>query len=373
MPRGYDPPVKDPKPQAKSDRVAWRWLKTPWPLTLLLLVPVWLIVQSRVWSGVRLGVVDRGILELWVHGAQPGWLDWVPFIHPPGYSLFMNSADAVARGAGISPDALIFFGGGALTLMGSLLAVAVAHRRWGSNPALLVAALTVLDPQTLRPFEHYPLARLALLLAFVMCTERPRVAVGVAVATALLAVEIHLSSWFLLGPLLAWGVLMGRGGEPARSRRVLAWLLGLFAVSALLGLWEVLSFGGGPKGDPGSATWEWANPLLLAALIPALAVPSQRAAVASLGCFAGITWGLQIAQMADGSPFPFSLHYFELIGPILVLVVVGAGARWAGGRGVSERRMVLLVAALLVLSQWALFGRGFVELFVQPRWILMAG
>lgn len=353
------------------NRPGGRLLRSPWPLTLGLFVPLWLLAQSRVWLGLKMGVVDRGVLELWVHGPQPGWLDWVPFIHPPGYSLFMNTMDAAARAADVDVIALSFWVGTLLTLSASLLAVQVSQRRWGAVPALIVAALVVFDPQSLRPFEQYPLARLALLGAFVALTAAPRISIAVAIAATFVAVEIHLSSWFVLGPLLAWGIAFRDGEERGWNGRVLAGLLGLFAVTTLFGLYETLAFGGGPGGDPGQATVEWANPFLLVALLPAARGRLRGPALALL-CFAVITWVLQTLQLADGTPFPYSLHYFELIGPIVALVLVGA---WAEARAAtsSPKGTLTLLAVLLMASQWALFLRGLLEVFVQGRWILMVG
>jgi len=356
-----------PQPNPPLRRV----LASPWPLTLGLFVPLWLLVQSRVWLGLELGVVDRGVLELWVHGPQPGWLDWVPFIHPPGYSLFMNTMDAVSRAAGVEAASLVFWFGAVLTLTASLLAVRVAQQRWGALPAVVVSALVVFDPQSLRPFEHYPLARLALLCAFLALTASPRVSLAAAIAATFVSVEIHLSSWFLLGPLLAWKVVFGDGDERGWSGRVLLSLLGLFALTTPFGLYEALAFGGGPGGDPGRATVEWANPFLLLALLLALRGRLRGPALAAL-CFTGITWALQTLQLADGTPFPYSLHYFELVGPVMVLILVGA---WVEVRAatVNPKSTVTLLAVLLVASQWTLFLRGLLEIFVQGRWILMVG
>ncbi|MCO4770600.1 MAG: hypothetical protein KDA24_11270 [Deltaproteobacteria bacterium] len=353
-----------------------RFLKSPWPVTLLLLVPLWLLCQSRVWLGLQMGVVRRPILELWVHGAQPGWLDWVPFIHPPGYSLFMNTVDAVSAAADTDPAWLVFWFGAACALGVRLLLVELARRWFGGGPALLVACLAILDPQSLRPFEHYPAAALLLFVAFAAALWRPRLPRSAVVVVALAAVEIHLSSWFVLGPLLAWDMFFGSskaGGRGTLRRRggaVIGALLGLFAFTALFGLAEVLSFGGGPKGDPGSPSIEWANPLLLAALLPALASRSWRGPALALWSFCGITWALQALQLADGSPFPYSLHYFELIAAP-VLLVVGGAFTTAWSRESVPKALLVVLAVLLVGSQWALFGRGLLELFVQPRWILM--
>jgi len=338
-----------------------------WALGSVVLLFAWIAT----WRGVGAGVVRRDVLELWVHGAQPGWFDWVPFIHPPGYSLFMNTVDTLASGSDADAAALVFWSSAALTLATTALATGAAARWFGTGPAVFVALLVSVSPQNLRPFEHYPLARLLLLLAFVAVVhvlerrgEEPsrRALVGV-VGLALLAVEVHLSAWFLLGPLLG---LLALRREHRGARVVLIGLLVVFLATTLTGLYGVLEFGVGHKPGRGRVSFEWANPLLLAAVIPCLFVGLRRAA-AGLLAFCAITFALQALQIADGSPFPMSLHYFELIGPPVALVVAGTLATRAG----APRWMVAVVALLLVGSQAALFARGLGALFVDPRWILM--
>jgi hypothetical protein len=357
------------KAGSPTPRPVPRLLRSPWPWTLGLLLPLFLLAQWRVWLGLQMGVLDRGVLELWVHGAQPGWLDWVPFIHPPGYSLFMNTTDALSQAASVSPASIVFVSGVALTVGAAGLAVEAARRRSGAVAALLVAALVLLDPQALRPFEQYPLARLLLLVAFLVVTAAPPRSIRATVLACLLSIELHLASWFLLGPLLA-APLLRPGPERARGGRVLGWILAGFAVSAVFGLGEVLTFGAGGRGDPGRPTVEWANPALLAAMVPGLVIPRWRPQAASVLWFAAAIWALQAAQIADGTPFPFSLHYFELVGPVAALVAAGA---WASRWEQTGARWLIGAAGVLVGSQCLLFVRGLLELFVQPRWILMVG
>ena len=353
--------------------------RVPW-FVLAGAAVVLLIVWGMTWRGLTLGVISRGVLELWVHGRQPGWLDWVPFIHPPGYSLFMNGTDSLAALVGVEPASLVFWGGGVATLGAAALTTGAAARWLGTGPAVWVAMMVTLSPQNLRPFEHYPWARLLFTAAFVAVIDRldrPEGGEGgragarwdrgliLAAVACVAAVELHLSSWFVLGPLL--GLLAIRGAGRA-ARLVLGALLGVFFLSTLLGLWEVLEFGVGHKPGRGQISFEWASPLLLLALIPALLVGPMRRAAAGLMAFCGITFVLQAMQVADGSPWPTSLHYFELIGPAAVLVAAATlvrlgreGARW----------LPSVLAVTLLAAQVALLGRGLAALFVQPRWMLM--
>lgn len=351
-------------------------LRALW-LPLLAVVGVLLVAWGLTWRGLQLGVIDRGVLELWVHGRQPGWLDWVPFIHPPGYSLYMNSVESVSGVLGVEPESLVFWLGALVTVAAVVVATRVASRWFGPGPAVFVAAMTALSPQNLRPFEHYPVARLLLLVAFVLVADRlaspaedreraAELPLWLVAAGCLLAVELHLSSWFVLGPAL--GLLALRPVDGRAARLVLGALLGAFLLTTLFGLWEVLEFGVGHKPGRGAVSLEWANPALLIALVPALLMGPMRSMTAGLLAFCGITFALQALQVADGTPFPSSLHYFELVGMPAILVVAASLARLAKE---APRWLPTLLALVLLGTQVALFGRGLVALFVQPRWILM--
>ena len=87
-----------------------RLLQSPWPLTLGLLVPLQVVLMWVQWQGWTKSVLARGVMELWVHGPQPA-LAWVPFIHPPGYSLFMNGVDWSSGVVGIDPAAHVLVHG----------------------------------------------------------------------------------------------------------------------------------------------------------------------------------------------------------------------------------------------------------------------
>ncbi len=132
---------------------------SPWPITLGLLVPFVLLMGHTQARGLEANLLHRGVVELWVHGAQPD-LAWVPYIHPPGYSLFMNFFDTFNQFYGWD-EALMTLWVGWLSRAAIVVAVAGAGVRWlGPRWALLAATLTALSPQGVRPFEHYPLASL---------------------------------------------------------------------------------------------------------------------------------------------------------------------------------------------------------------------
>jgi hypothetical protein len=72
--------------------------------------------------------------------------------------------------------------------------------------------------------------------------------------------------------------------------------------------------------------------------------------------------------LADGQPYPYCLHYFELVDTPLVLaaVLVLAGLWRGSSERVWVRRLVALLAGILVLSQFALYCWG-------QRYVLLPG
>ncbi len=170
----------------------------------------------------------------------------------------------------------------------------------------------------------------------------------------------------MLGPLL--GLLALSRVQGPTARKELGLLLGAFLLTTLLGLWEVLEVGKGHMPGRGVMSTEWANPALLIALVPALLIGPLHRSAAALMIFCGITFALQSLQIADGTPFPGSLHYFELIGPPMILEVAATLVRLARD---TSRWLPGLLAVVLLGTQFALFGRGLAALFVQPRWLLM--
>ena len=355
-------------------RLLLRITDSPWPLTLGVLVPFVLcmgLVQARGLDG---KLLHRGVVELWVHGAQPD-LAWVPYIHPPGYSLFMNVLDTFNQFWGWD-EALLTLRIGWLCRAALVVVVAVAAQEWlGSRWALVAAALTALSPQGVRPFEHYPLATLLGTFALIAIVEfgrrGDRRSALFAVGTVFVAVEIHLSTWFLVGGMMATLFFAMRERRRAAVGASVA-MIGAFLLTTWPGLYRVLEIGTGRDdiGDmaEGAATLEWANPLMMAMLLVwatpwffRRSVPAASLAVGT-ALFTIVTSFLQQGQAADGQPYPFSLHYYELVDTATILGVVWALAlAWQQGR---RRGLVAVAVVVLIGSQgWLwLHGQNFVWL-----------
>ncbi len=353
---------------------------SPWPLTLGLLVPIQVWMAQVQVEGLQQNVLSRGVMELWVHGRQPT-LAWVPFIHPPGYSLFMNLTDTTATWLGVTPSAHVLVHGWICQVLVTLL-VCWATRRWlGTKPAMLATTLVALSPNGLRPFEHYPVATLLATVALIAVVEFARRgglgAAALATVTVLLAVEIHLSTWFAVGGAMA-AIFFFVPGRRRTAAIASATMIGLFLLTTWPGLWKVLGMGLGndPEKTAGVMTLEWTNPLLLAVvglcLLPPLfrRAPEAGVLAAGVALFTAVTLGLQAAQVADGQPYPFSLHYFELVDPVLAIC-----AAWLfrlevleGEPGTWRRRAAAAAACLLVVSQLVLWMRGLTLAFLNKFW-----
>lgn len=360
---------------------------SPWPLTLCLLVPLqlWMCwVQVR---GMNRGLLDRGVMELWVHGRQPR-LAWVPFIHPPGYSLFMNVTESTSRWLGVDPASNVLVHGWACRIATTLL-VCWAVRRWlGPRPALLAAALVAASPGGLRPFEHYPLATLLATAALVAVVEfagagSPR-SVAVAVAAVFVAVMVHLSTWFAVGGAMA-AIFFFVPGRRVPAALASAAMIAAFMATTWPGLWKVLGYGMGedPQRTAGSLTIEWTNPLLLVLaglwLLPPLFARARPAGALAAGValFSAVTFALQRAQIADGQPYPYSLHYFELVDPVLAILAAwlyevarGDSVASRSRRALAASLGLLMLATQLVLmvrgQQWAFLNRFWFPILLWP-------
>ncbi len=361
----------------RARRLLQRLLATPWPVTLGVLVPFVLLMARTQSEGLDRKLLHRGVVELWVHGAQPD-LAWVPYIHPPGYSLFMNVLDTFNQ-FWAWDEALFALWIGWLCRAALVVVVAAAAGEWlGPRWALLAAALTAFSPQGVRPFEHYPLATLLgtfALIAIVQLARRgDRASVRLAVFAVFIAVELHLSTWFLVGGMMATIFFAMADRRRAAFVGSVA-MIGSFMLTTYPGLYRVLEVGTGRDdiGDmaPGGATLEWANPLLMATLllwaIPWFFRRSVPAASLAVGTalFTAVTTLLQQGQAADGQPYPFSLHYYELVDTATILGAVWAlalgwraGWRWSAG----------LAAAVLLLSQIGLYFHGQSFVWLDRFW-----
>ena len=349
-----------------------RLLDSPWPITLGLFLPF------LVWMGWATGVgyegklIHTGVVELWVHGQQPDWA-WVPYIHPPGYSGFMNATDALHGWTGVDPNLLILWEGVLCRLALVAFSVAALQRWLGSRPALLGGLLLTLSPQGMRPFEHYPLAALLGTFALAAIVELGRRGgrreAALAVLAVFVAVEVHLSTWFVVG-----GMMASLFFSMPERRKVVAGasvaMIGAFMLTTYPGLYRVLEIGTGRDEAggmaSGGATLEWLNPVLfvlaLGWLIPKAFRHDRVVAALAVGCavFAVVTTALQLGQAADGQPYPYSLHYYELIDTAVVFAVVFAvqAVRWRG-----------IVVVLAVLSQAGLFFEGLRHVWINRFWL----
>ena len=361
---------------------------------ILQLVSLWIAWVH--WQGLRRGllrhrVIDApdhlegtGVLELWVHGTQP-WFEWVPFIHPPGYTVFMNGS-AWAAEAFADFDQAIFqqiLWQGAAWKAATMALLFWAFSRWRTPGwALFAAALYAFSSNTLRPFEHYPLASLLSGFALVALVEwarrGDRSSQRLAVGAVLLAVMLHLSIWFVVGGFVAalffqWA---GRRREIATLSFV---MIGLFLLTTYPGLYKVLFAGNSQvdSGPHGTLTIEWTNPVLLASCVLVFLPAGWRDRVGvSLGSavlfFATVTLGLQHLQFADGQPYPFSLHYFELAEPAMCIAAVW-GLSALVSRGGVQRWLGLGAAGLLLVSQvgFYIYCQKWIFLNIHWLWILL--
>ena len=355
-------------------------LDSPWPLTLGLLAPFQLWMAQVQVEGLKADLLSRGVMELWVHGRQPT-LAWVPFIHPPGYSLFMNLTETTSTWLGIEPAWHVLLHGWGCRIAITLL-ICWAVRRWlGPQEALVAASLVAFSPNGLRPFEHYPVATLLATVALVavveFAREGSRWSAGIAVAAVFVAVEVHLSTWFAVGGTMA-AIFFFVPGRRRTAALASAAMIGAFMATTWWGLWDVLALGAGndPEKSVGTLTVEWTNPLLLGLaglwLLPPLFRRSREAGALAAGValFTVVTLALQAAQVADGQPYPYSLHYFELVDPVLAVC-----AAWLFRLAVLEaapgswrRRLCGLATAAVLAGQLGLLFRGQGLAFLNKYW-----
>ena len=324
--------------------------------------------------GVRLGwmyVLGHFAGESYAHPA-PGFWRWQPWIHPPVYGEYMRLLEWVSDRVWVGEELLAFWSGGFFAAVLTVLGAAWARREMGPGWDVAAALLLAFAASNLRPFENYPPGRTLVFagawLLFVL--HRSQVSRSRRFGTVLLlwtAVELHLSSWFVLGPLwLLLAVTDGRWTDRARAhvRGIGAWL-GLFALSTYPGLFRVLGEGPG-EGRLGDGSVRWSHVTLeftdVFLFLPLLlwALPSVRrgrapwvAASASVLVYTGITWWLMAHNLAIGGPKRASHHYFELVDPLLAMCALAAlHAAWTETAGrrrrIVEGATVALVAAHVV-------------------------
>ena len=385
------PPI--PSPDSESSKGNSRH----WLFHFAILQPLVLWIAWAQWKGMTAGLLNhrvviapdhlegQGVLEFWVHGSQP-WFEWVPFIHPPGYTVFMNLSAMSAETFGGFEQAIFqgIFWQGVLWKSAGMALFTWAVTRWKSPKwGLFAATLYAFSPNTLRPFEHYPLASLLSALAVVAIVEwgieGTRTQRRNVVVIVLAAVLLHLSIWFVVGGLVAGLFFL----IPARRREIAltsVTMIGLFFCTTYPGLYEVIAGGAGnsPEKTWGGLSIEWTNPVLLASsfLVFLPWLWKQRVGLA-LGCsvllFTTVTLTLQFFQLADGQPYPFSLHYFELVEPAMILAAVWglAGLRSQGGWLLPKCGTLLAGVVLLSQTGFFLYCQKWVFLHIHWFWVLM--
>ncbi len=321
--------------------------------------------------GVRLGwmyVLGQIAGESYAHPA-PGVWRWQPWIHPPLYGEYMRLLEALSDRLWVGEELVAFWSGGVFAGVMALLGGLWARREMGPGWDVAAAVLLAFAASNLRPFENYPPARTLIFAgAWALFVLHRRGGGGARwVGTLVLlwtAVELHLSSWFVLGPLWFFLALLDRGWSQRTARHTYgigAWLL-LFAASTYPGLFRVLGEGPG-EGQLGDGVVRWSHvtlewtdvwlfvPLVLWA-VPAVRRGRERwaAASAAVVVYTGITWWLMAHNMAIGGPRRASHHYFELIDPLLALCALAAlhGA-WTVSVGSRKRAVEVATGLLLVV------------------------
>jgi hypothetical protein len=198
----------------------------------------------------------RAKWKTWEHPVPQPW-EWSGFIHPPFFSEHQRALERWAGAIDLLPGELLaFLAAGVGPILVLLAAWLAAPRDEPPAWAGYAAALMAFSPAGLRPFEHYPASRLAVGVALVAALWYARRGgswrLAVAFVAGLVATQVHLSVWFILGPMLVfllWPMLEQRRG------------LGALTIGLLLAFWALAS----------------PNPLYENALIDAIDQPAVRA------------------------------------------------------------------------------------------------
>ena len=360
-------------------------LDRPVPFAWLVCVPFTLWTAWVQLQGLNAGTILLPVVEYWVHGVQPDWA-WVPFVHPPLYSGFMNAIDWYAGRVDQDPRTIILVQAAVIQAC-VVLVLAYVGRAWMSGrfaTALLV--LVTLLPSSVRPLEQYPMAKLLLLIAALAVVHfvytGAKSAAAVAVFAGLAAVLMNLLIWFAIGGQLAALFLFMPHRRKGLAVVSIA-LIALFMSTTYPGLYEALAFerdGAGAMAEVGGLSVGWTNPFLLLPvalwLVPAVRRHDPIGAglgYAGLG-FTVVVLLMQHFKLAGGQPYPDSLHYFEIIDPILVLAAVAALWRcWQLTSSKLTRQLLRLVLVLMLLSQLGFYLLGQNHLWLNPHWFWILG
>lgn len=326
---------------------------------------------ATAWAALR----DRMTWEAWVHESA-GHFDWTPFIHPPLYNEVLWLGERAGVATGLAPARLLAALGIVLAGVVAAAAFEATRKRSGPRVAALATALVGLSTGAMRPFEQYPLSRALVLLAALgtlgLAGQKEGLARWLGPATfvlGLLALELHVNAWLVLGPL----ALLLAARNPGRRRALLALIAAwaaAFGLTALRGLPQVIA--DGPMNEPGwgppldwhQVTVERSDPLLL--LLPLLwTLPAVRRAAATrvglalgatLVLHAAVVSGQMFAGLAIGGGFENCHHYWELVDALMALAAAWALAdAWGSCRRWPGRGAVLVLAAAAVAAQvWVL-------------------
>ena len=328
--------------------------------------------------------------DAWRHRPLAPWT-WTPFIHPPPYGEYLRVMEAWSDSTGRNIVEL-FLKSSAVLAGGTVLAAGLLYRKVLDSPMLVSigVALLAISPAGLRPFEQYPLATLlstvSIGLMLHYCSKGKAASLVGAGGTGLMAISLHLSCWFVLGPLLVCLACT----QPTRRGALLATagaMVGLFLVGTVWpgpGMWPLFDHPHAYYSEDrpfGDFYWsdinlEWSNRWLLLPLLGWLhprvrrASPVGLALTGALLTYILITSVLMASGLAIASDRVEAHHYFELVDPLLILTSLIA--LQMTGRALSLPRWIgSATLGVVVLSQvWAFgSGLGFLQRVAGCPWL----
>lgn len=358
-------------------RVARLFVASPWPVTLLVFVPAAIVIAARQGTLWAARVLDT---QPWFHPIPPRGA-WIPFIHPPGYAEFMFQVSALSDRLWVTEGLLIYLSSGVVTALLTVLFAVELGRRVGAPWAWFGSCLLLLSPATLRPFEHYPFTKLlvtaGLLWAIRWVRDGRTALMAASFATCIGALMLHLSAWFVIGPVLAaTTVLSSDRRNPAVFTGSLVGLFLLLGFAGTTSLWDILASTGPAQNRSTSGvvawanvTYEWNDPWLWAPLalwvIPGVRFARREglAIAFGMGAFGAITGAMMWQTLVIGGALVGSHHYFELIDG---LACFAAALALAAAHRASESRWlrgaVLVSAAALLVQHTRLWLAGLAKL-----------
>lgn len=289
---------------------------------------------------------------------EPGapW-SWQPLLHPPLRSEYLRFLGWLAERWDAPVDHGILVGAAVLAPLTALVAMALARLAGRSVP--LAGALFLVAPSQLRAVDTYPIAALAntgaclaVLAAWRVGSRRSAWVAGVAV---LAASQVHLSCWFLLGPLL---VALGFVRHPRWAAQVAGGSLLAFAFTASPLLYRNSAWQALLAIPNDQEPWllppnllypdlEWSNPVLVLAL-GLWVLPRVRGSLSWGGPLAlatAVFIAIHVALRAAGVALGDS--YLVLVEGLLITLALAAASSLAPRQG---RRLLVLVVLSQVLT-----------------------